>query len=88
MNPVAIVIQEPPHFLGVKFAYPGACVPGQKLYARPSALDEAIKGIRGVRVENDSVIISVRGGNDAARELCAKLLAEMDYWRSVDERNT
>lgn len=30
--------------------------------------------IRGVRVEEDKVIISVKGGNDAAKELCEQLL--------------
>ena len=33
--------------------------------------------IRGVRVEGDTVVISVKGGNDAARELCSELLNEM-----------
>lgn len=32
--------------------------------------------IRGVRVEGDKVIISVKGGNDAARWLCGELLSE------------
>lgn len=31
--------------------------------------------IRGVRVDGDMVIISVKGGNDAARWLCGALLA-------------
>ena len=38
-EPVATVVTEPPHFLGVKFAHPGVCVPGQKLYAGPVNLD-------------------------------------------------
>ena len=33
--------------------------------------------IRGVRVEGDSVVITVKNGNDAARELCSELLNEM-----------
>ena len=33
--------------------------------------------IRGVRVEGDSVVITVKGGNDAAREVCSELLNEM-----------
>lgn len=34
--------------------------------------------IRGVRVEGDTVVISVKGGNDAARELCGALIEEMN----------
>lgn len=34
--------------------------------------------MRGVRVEGDNVVISVKGGNDAARELCAYLIDEMN----------
>ena len=33
--------------------------------------------MRGVRVEGDTVVITVKGGNDAARELCGELLNEM-----------
>ena len=32
--------------------------------------------IRGVRVEGDTVVISVKGGNDAARQLCGALIEE------------
>lgn len=35
-----------------------------------------VKLMRGVRVEGDSVVISVKGGNEAARELCNELLKE------------
>ena len=34
--------------------------------------------MRGVRVEGDTVIISIKGGNDAARELCGALIKEME----------
>lgn len=34
--------------------------------------------MRGVRVESDTVVISVKGGNDAARELCGALIEEMN----------
>lgn len=34
--------------------------------------------MRGVRVEGDNVVISVKGGNDAARELCGALVQEMN----------
>ena len=33
--------------------------------------------IRGVRVEGDTVIVSVRGGNEAARALCGALIEEI-----------
>ena len=33
--------------------------------------------IRGVRVEGNAVVITVKGGNDAARELCSELVNEM-----------
>ena len=32
--------------------------------------------MRGVRVDGDTVVITVKGGNDAARELCGELLKE------------
>jgi hypothetical protein len=34
--------------------------------------------MRGVRVEGDTVVISVHYGNDAARQLCAALIEEMN----------
>jgi hypothetical protein len=34
--------------------------------------------IQGVRVEGDFVIIKVKGGNDAARELCGALIDEVN----------
>jgi len=34
--------------------------------------------VRGVRVEGDTVIISVKGGNEAARNLCHELIKEME----------
>jgi hypothetical protein len=34
--------------------------------------------IRGVRVEGDTVVITVKGGNDAARCLCGELINEME----------
>jgi len=36
------------------------------------------KLIRGVRVEGDTVVIKVKGGNDEARELCGALIEEMN----------
>ena len=34
--------------------------------------------IQGVRVEDDKVIVAVKGGNDAARQLCGELVALID----------
>jgi len=34
--------------------------------------------MRGVRVDGDTVVIKVKGGNDAARELCGALIEEMN----------
>ena len=34
--------------------------------------------IQGVRVEGDFVIVKVKNGNDAARELCAALIEEIN----------
>jgi hypothetical protein len=39
---------------------------------------EWVELIRGVRVEGDTVIVSVRGGNEAARALCGALIEEMN----------
>jgi len=36
------------------------------------------KLIKGVRVDGDNVVISVKGGNEKARELCGELIKEMN----------
>jgi len=36
------------------------------------------KLIRGVRVEGDTIVITVKGGNDEARCLCGELINEME----------
>lgn len=41
--------------------------------------------MRGVRVEGDTVIISVHYGNDAARQVCGELINEMETRK---EKNT
>jgi hypothetical protein len=41
--------------------------------------------MRGVRVEGDTVIISVTGGNDAARWLCRELVAMIETERQLRE---
>lgn len=45
------------------------------LYHAPAAPDVSQWPIRGVRVEDDKVIITVKGGNDSARQLCGEILA-------------
>lgn len=39
--------------------------------------------MRGVRVEGETVVISVKGGNEAARELCGELVREMESQRQI-----
>ena len=50
---------------------------GTKLYTTPPQRTW-VGLMRGVRVEGDTVVISVKGGNDAARELCGALIEEMN----------
>ena len=38
--------------------------------------------MRGVRVESDTLVITVKGGNDVARELCGQLINEMETLRN------
>jgi hypothetical protein len=47
-----------------------------ELFDRPKR--EWVGLMRGVRVAGDMVIISAKGGNDAARELCGALIKEME----------
>ena len=50
----------------------------QPTYYIPSKDQRTWVGLmRGVRVDGDTVVISVKGGNDAARELCGALIEEM-----------
>ena len=42
------------------------------------------KLIRGVRVEGDTVVITVKGGNDEARCLCGELINEMEMRHGND----
>jgi len=39
--------------------------------------------IKGVRVEDDKVIISVKGGNEAARWLCGEIIAEREVLKRL-----
>jgi tripartite-type tricarboxylate transporter receptor subunit TctC len=67
-------------------AYEGGFIDGmQKQMA--SSVDRAVNGMsappscvnlmRGVRVEDETVVISAKGGNEGARQLCAALIEEM-----------
>jgi hypothetical protein len=49
------------------------------LYTTPPAAQRQWVGLmQGVRVEREYVVVSVHGGNGAARELCAALIQEMN----------
>ena len=45
------------------------------------AKSEWVDLMRGVRVEKNSVIITVNGGNDEARFLCKELINEMAIYK-------
>ena len=48
-------------------------------YQTPPAAQRTWVGLmRGVRVEGDTVVITVKGGNDEARALCYALIGEME----------
>lgn len=49
---------------------------GDLLYTTPQPQREWVGLMRGVRVDGDNVVISVKGGNDVARHLCGELLKE------------
>lgn len=48
------------------------------LYTTPPQRDPWVELMRGVRVEGDTVVISVKGGNEAARQLCGELVKEIE----------
>jgi len=48
------------------------------LYTSPPAQRTWVGLMRGVRVEGDTLVITVKGGNDVARELCGALIEEMN----------
>ena len=50
---------------------------GTPVYTTPPQRTWA-KHMRGVRVYHDNVVISVKGGNEAARFLCGELIKEME----------
>lgn len=43
--------------------------------------------MQGVRVEGDTVVISVKGGNDGARQLCGELVSMIDQAVQQPERD-
>jgi len=54
-----------------------ACCDAEEcLYTTPQPQREWVGLMRGVRVDGDTVVITVKGGNEAARKLCAELLKE------------
>jgi len=53
---------------------------GVPLYTTPQT-KEWVGLMRGVRVEGNSVIITVNGGNDEARFLCEELINEMAIYK-------
>jgi len=54
----------------------GENIPCAVCGATPQPQREWVGLIRGVRVDGDTVVITVKGGNEAARKLCAELLKE------------
>jgi hypothetical protein len=57
--------------------------PEKMVFVKPEYDFEAMprawaKLIQGVRVDGDTVVIKVKGGNDAARELCGALVEEIN----------
>jgi hypothetical protein len=62
----------------------GITVPYRKVFPKEYTTDSLLgrhpwhKLMKGVRVEGDSVIITVKGGNEAARVLCGELIKEMN----------
>lgn len=53
----------------------GLTVPYREVGYKEKKWQEIIKG---VRVDGEKVIITVKGGNEAARELCGALIEEMN----------
>lgn len=68
-------------------AYEGGFIDGMQRQMA-SSVDRAVNGtsappscvnlMRGVRVEDETVVISAKGGNEGARALCAALIEEMN----------
>lgn len=84
-DPNKVILRKKPH-LDKGRDYEEGFVDGMQ-YQMHSSVDRAVNAmskrpwaglIRGVRVEGETVVISVKGGNDAARELCGALIEEMN----------
>jgi hypothetical protein len=63
----------------------GLTVPYRKLFPKEYTADSLLNPkpkwastMKGVRVDGDNVVISVKGGNETARELCGELIKEMN----------
>lgn len=74
-EPVATVTSETGADITMSWWHEPALPIGTKLYTAPPQRTW-VGLMRGVRVEGDTVVISVKGGNDAARELCGALIEE------------
>jgi len=59
-------------------------LPRIPLYTKPQT-KEWVSLMRGVRVEGNSVIITVNGYNDEARFLCKELIDEMKIYKEKNE---
>jgi hypothetical protein len=66
--------------------YERGVIDGRQMQVQ-SSVDKAVNALsqrkwvelmRGVRVEGDTVVITVKGGNDEARCLCGELINEME----------
>lgn len=84
-DPNKVILRKKPH-LDKGRDYEEGFVDGMQEQMRRS-VDRAVNAMgkrpwaelmRGVRVEGDTVVISVKGGNEAARELCGALIEEIN----------
>jgi hypothetical protein len=83
-DPDKVILRKPPR-IDQGPDYERGFVDGMQ-HQMQSSVDRAVNSMsrrawaslmRGVRVEGDTVVISVKGGNEAARELCGALIEEM-----------
>ncbi len=84
-DPNKVILRKKPH-LDKGRDYEEGFIDGMQ-HQMQSSVDRAVNAMakrpwaglmRGVRVDGDTVVISVHYGNDAARQLCADLIEEMN----------
>lgn len=77
-TPPAAPVQEPFHVISPDCAERGCMAHDDRVDGPGVVIGQRqwVGLIRGVRVDGETVVISVNGGNDAARELCGELLRE------------